>query len=66
MKKYKIIANKEQLKGIGIDYDLAGLECEIIGSYNLGYKRVSVVHKVNGIDFSNDFSIPSWYLEKIT
>jgi hypothetical protein len=58
-----IKANKEQLESIGIDYEITNLKGQIKGYYPSGYIQVEVTHSWEGIEFTNDFDIPKYWLE---
>ena len=66
MKKFKIIASKEQLEGIGISYEISGLECTKKFKFNSDqYYNVEVKYELDGFEFTNCFDIPNYYLEEI-
>lgn len=66
MKKFKIIASNEQLYGIGISYEISGLECTEKFKFNSDqYYNVEVKYELDGFEFTNCFDIPKYYLEEI-
>ena len=66
MKKYKILANKQQLENIGVDYDLEGLVGELTYKYPTNWYRLKVTHKIGGkIEFTNEFDFPKTFLTLI-
>jgi len=60
----KIIANKQQLEDIGIDYDLTGLSGWVRMTYGDGWLLVSVTHSIGRYTFTNDFDLPPSFTEK--
>lgn len=66
MKKFKIIANNKQLEGIGISYEISGLECTEKFKFNSDqYYNVEVKYELEGFEFTNCFDIPKYYLQEI-
>jgi len=65
MRKFKILANKEQLDGIGISYELTGLVGTYKGKFPTGWYLLEVTHYVGDIEFNNDFDFPKSFLKEI-
>lgn len=66
MKKFKIIANNKQLEGIGISYEISGLECTEKFKFDSDqHYNVEVKYDLDGFEFTNCFDIPNYYLEEI-
>lgn len=65
MEKFKIKASKTQLEEIGISYDIMNLDGILKHKYPTGYYCLEVTHKVGKYSFTNDFDIPSRFLEPI-
>lgn len=61
-----IKANKTELESVGIDLEITGMEAKIKGFYPDGYVVVEVKHDVYGFgfEFTNEFDIPNFWLEK--
>ena len=56
-------ADKNQLESVGIDYEITNLQGKVKGYYPSGYVQVEITHTWEGMDFTNDFDIPKWWLE---
>ena len=65
MRKFKILANKKQLNGLGIDYDITGMVGELTHIFPTGFYEVEVSHKRHNIIFVNRFDIPQTMLKEI-
>lgn len=65
MEKYKILAVKEQLENIGIDYDITNLIGVLENRFPTCYYALRVKHKVGDMEFTNTFDIPKYYLKKV-
>lgn len=63
MRKFKVIADSNQLKEIGIDYSITGLTGELIREYPSGWIELEITHTPeHGITFTNQFDFPKTYL----
>lgn len=65
MRKFKITANKQQLEGIGISYELTGLIGTYKGKFPTGWYLIEVTHDIGGVKFTNEFDIPKTFLKEI-
>jgi hypothetical protein len=65
MKKFKIVANKEQLDDIGISHDINGLEGNLIHKFKDGWLCIEVKHYDDGFEFINEFDIPPHLCEEV-
>lgn len=63
--KYKIIANKQQLKNIGISYEITGLIGVFKKEFSDGWLVIRVTVKLGEYEFTTHFDLPPEYLEKI-
>jgi len=59
----EIIANKEQLEAIGIDYELTGLSGWVRMTYGDGWLLVSVTHQIGKYSFTNEFDFPASFVK---
>lgn len=60
--KYIIKANQKELDDIGISYDINGLPARLIRDYQTGWLCLEVKHRINHIDFVNEFDLPKYML----
>lgn len=62
IRRYKVKANKQQLKSIGIDYDITGSIGILIQKYVTGWYQIEVIH---GDSITYVVDIPKSFLEEI-
>lgn len=63
--KYKIIATNEQLKAIGISYEISGLIGKFVKLYPHNWITLKVKHKIGLFNFENEFDLPFNFIKKI-
>lgn len=63
MNRFTVIANNKQLESIGIDYKLTGLTGTVLKTYDDDYVQIEITHIWEGIEFTNNFDIPRYWLE---
>ena len=63
METATVKANKEQLESVGIDYEITNLTGNVKGYYESGYVLVEIEHVDCCHTFTNDFDIPTHWLE---
>ena len=64
MRKFKVIASKEQLESVGIDYDITGSVGVLKTILSDGYLTLEIEHGLSYRRFINDFDIPSYMCEE--
>jgi len=64
-RNFKILANKEQLENIGVDYNLEGLVGELTYKYPTGWYRLKVTHCIGNYEFTNEFDFPKTFLKEV-
>jgi len=65
MRKFRILANKEQLDRIGISYELTGLVGTYKSTFSTGWYLIEVTHYIGDMEFTNEFDIPKSFLKEI-
>jgi hypothetical protein len=60
MEKYKVKANKQDLEDVGIIYDIDGLTGDLIRNYLTGWLCLKITHKIDSMEFTNEFDLPKY------
>lgn len=64
-KLYRIIATKQQLEAIGIDYNISGYLGEFVKEYSDEWACLKVIHDLGEFQFKNRFDIPMEFIEYV-